>query len=60
MLIGQWSSDAFLWYIPKQVMVFSHNVLQKMLNYQNYQHVPNFNHQILENGIRQQNNPSNT
>jgi hypothetical protein len=26
MLIGRWSSDAFLWYILKQVMEFSHNV----------------------------------
>jgi hypothetical protein len=58
-LIGRWSSDTFRWYICKQVMEFSHNFLQKMLNYQNYQHVPNFNHQILENDSRQQNDPNN-
>jgi hypothetical protein len=29
MLIGRWSSDAFLRYIRKQVMEFSHNVSKK-------------------------------
>jgi hypothetical protein len=53
MLIGRWSSDAFLWYIPKQVMEFSHNVLWEILIYQNYWYIPNFNHQIPENGTRQ-------
>jgi hypothetical protein len=60
MLIGRWSSDAFLWYICKQVMEFSHNVSWKMLNYQSYWHVPNFNHQIPENDTRQPNNPNNS
>ncbi len=59
MLIGRWSSDAFLWYICKQVMEFSHNVSQKMLNYQNYWYVPNFEHQIPENNTRQRNDPNN-
>jgi hypothetical protein len=31
MLIGCWSSDAFLRYICKQVMEFSQNVAKKML-----------------------------
>jgi hypothetical protein len=55
MLIGRWSSDAFLQYICKQVMEFSNNVSRKMLNYQNCRHVPNFNHQIPENNMQQQN-----
>jgi hypothetical protein len=59
MHIGQWSSNAFLCYIRKQVMEFSHNVLRKMLSFQNYQHVPNFEHQIPENNMRQRNNPNN-
>ncbi len=59
MVISRWSSDAFLQYICKQVMKFSHNVSRKMLNYQNYQHIPNFNHQIPENNTWQQNNPNN-
>jgi hypothetical protein len=35
MLIGRWSSDAFLRYIRKQVMEFSHTVSKKMLKFQN-------------------------
>ena len=49
MLIGRWSSDAFLGYIQKQVMEFSHNVSKKMLKFQNYRHIPNFEHQIYTN-----------
>ncbi len=40
MLIGRWSSDAFLQYIRKQVMEFSQNVAKKMLTYQNFRHIP--------------------
>ncbi len=40
MLIGQWSSNAFLHYIRKQVMEFSQNVAKKMLTYQNFCHIP--------------------
>jgi hypothetical protein len=50
MLIGQWSSNAFIWYIRKQVMEFNHNVSKGMLTFQNYHHVPNFNHQVSANG----------
>jgi len=49
MLIGRWSSDAFLGYIRKQVMEFSHNVSKRMLKFQNYRHIPNFEHQIPAN-----------
>jgi hypothetical protein len=59
MLIGRWSSNAFLWYICKQVMEFSNNVLWKMLNYQNYWYILNFEHQIPENDTQQRNNPNN-
>ncbi len=59
MLIGRWSSNAFLWYICKQVMEFSHNVSQKMPNYQNNWHVANFEHQIPKNDTRQRNDPNN-
>ena len=34
MMIGRWSSDAFLRYIRKQVEQFSHNVSRKMLKFQ--------------------------
>jgi hypothetical protein len=49
MLIGRWSSNAFLWYVSKQVMEFSHNVSKRMLQFQNYCHIPNFEHQIAAN-----------
>ncbi len=59
MLIGCWSSNAFLRYIRKQVMEFSHNVSKKMLRFKNYKHVPNYNHRIAANNPRVCNNPNN-
>ncbi len=48
MLIGRWSSDAFLQYIRKQVMDFSQNVAKKMLTltYQNFCHIPDIHRRI--------------
>ena len=60
MLIGRWSSDAFLRYIQKQVMEFSHNVSKKMLKFQNYRHIPNFDHQIHTNDPQVRNDPNNS
>jgi hypothetical protein len=59
MLIGWWSSDAFLHYIHKQVMQFSHNVSKKMLHFKNYQHVPNYDHRIAANDPRVRNDSNN-
>ena len=59
MLIGQWSSDAFLGYIRKQVMEFSQNIAKKMLSYQNFCHIPNIHRQIPGDDPRQRNNPNN-
>ncbi len=59
MLVGRWLSDAFLQYIQKQVMEFSHNVSKKMLRFKNYKHVPNYNHRIMANNPRVCNNPNN-
>jgi hypothetical protein len=59
MLIGHWSSDAFLWYIRKQVMEFSHNASKKMLRFKNYKHVPNYNHRKAANNPTVCNNPNN-
>ena len=42
MLIGRWSSDAFLLYIRKQVEQFSHNVSNRMIMNQSFTHVPNY------------------
>ncbi len=59
MLIGHWLSNAFLWYIQKQVVEFSHNVSKKMLRFKNYMHVPNYDHRIVANDPRVCNNPNN-
>jgi hypothetical protein len=40
MLLGRWSSDAFLLYIRKQVTEFSNNVSRKMIKNPVYHHVP--------------------
>ena len=40
MLLGQWSSDAFLRYIRKQVEQFSADVSRKMIQRPLYHHVP--------------------
>ena len=39
MLLGQWSSDAFLCYICKQVPEFSNNVSCMMIKKKKYHHV---------------------
>lgn len=46
MMIGRWSSDAFLLYIRKQVEQFSHNVANKMLAFKTYNHIPDYNPSI--------------
>jgi hypothetical protein len=40
MLLGRWSSDAFLRYIRKQVTEFSNNVSKKMTQNSTYHHLP--------------------
>ena len=42
MMIGRWSSDAFLRYIRKQVEQFSHNVSSRMLRNENFFTTPDF------------------
>jgi hypothetical protein len=39
MLLGRWSSDAFLRYIRKQVTEFSNNVSRKMIEQPVYHHI---------------------
>jgi hypothetical protein len=43
MLIGHWSSLAFLKYIRKQVQEFSHSISSKMIEIQSFKHVNNPN-----------------
>ena len=59
MLIGRWSSDAFLCYIRKQVMEFSQNVAKKMLSCQNFRHIPDIHLRIPTNNPHIQNHPAN-
>jgi len=40
MLLGRWSSDAFLRYIRKQVTEFSNGVSRKMIQNPRFHHVP--------------------
>ncbi len=59
MLMGRWSSDAFLRYIRKQVLEFSHNVSKRMLRFRTHRHVPDFDPGTAANDPRVQNNPNN-
>ena len=40
MLIGRWSSDAFLDYIRKQVDQFTYNIAERMLKHLDFRHLP--------------------
>jgi hypothetical protein len=40
MMIGRWSSDAWLRYIRKQVDQFSHNIAKRMNKHMHYRHLP--------------------
>jgi len=42
MLMGRWSSDAFMRYIRKQVLSLSHGISAKMLTYEQFFTVPDF------------------
>ena len=60
MLIGRWSSDAFLLYIRKQVEQFSHNVSSRMIRHVNFTHIPDFQPTISRHDPRQRNHRANT
>ena len=60
MLIGRWSSDAFLRYIRKQIEQFSHNVSRRMLTFMSHQHIPDMEpRRVSHLDPRQRNNPDN-
>ena len=59
MMIGRWSSDAFLRYIRKQVEQFSHNVSNKMIKFQFHRHIPNPTPRVSHLDPRQHNHPNN-
>ena len=59
MMIGRWSSDAFLRYIRKQVEQFSHNVSSRMLRFEMHRHIPDMAPRISHLDPRQRNHPDN-
>jgi hypothetical protein len=60
MLIGRWSSDAFLRYIREQVMEFSQNAVKGMLSCQNFRHIPDAHTRVAPDDLRIRNHPKNS
>jgi hypothetical protein len=52
MLMGRWSSDAFMRYIRKQVLSLSHGIAAKMLTYEQFYTVPDFVHTAADGNMR--------
>jgi hypothetical protein len=59
MMIGRWSSDAFLRYIRKQVEQFSHNVSCRMIKFQFFTHIPDVEPRVSHLDPRQRNHTNN-
>ena len=59
MMIGRWSSDAFLRYIRKQVEQFSHNISCRMIPFQFQRHIPDLEPAVSHIDPRQRNHPDN-
>jgi hypothetical protein len=60
MMIGCWSSNAFLRYIHKQVEEFNHDVSQRMLTHMFHKHIPNYSSPTISHlNPRQRNHPYN-
>ena len=56
MLMGRWSSDAFMRYIRKQVLSLSHGIAAKMLTYEQFYTVPDFVHTAADGDTRHRSN----
>ena len=59
MIIGLWSSDAFMRYIRKQVEQFSHNVSRRMIRFQFHCHIPDLEPAVSHLDPRQRNHQDN-
>jgi hypothetical protein len=55
MLIGRWSSDAFMRYIRKQVLAASHGISKKMLTFEDFFTIPDFVHNAADGDLRTRN-----
>ena len=56
MLMGRWSSDAFMRYLRKQVISLSHGIATKMLTFEEFYTVPDFVHTSADGDPRTRNN----
>ena len=56
MLLGRWSSDAFLRYIRRQVEQFSKDVAQKMLTHRSFRTIPDVAPRLVSNEDPRQRN----
>ena len=56
MLIGRWSSDAFLRYIRRQVEQFSKDVSQKMITHRSFRTIPDIAPRVVSNEDPRQRN----
>jgi hypothetical protein len=52
MLMGQWSFDAFMRYIRKEVLSLSHGITSKMLTFEHFYTVPDFVHNSADGDMR--------
>ena len=59
MMIGRWSSEAFLKYIRKQVEQLSHNVAQRMIQNIMFRHIAEIEPRVSHLDPRQRNCPDN-
>jgi hypothetical protein len=60
MMIGCWSSDAFLGCIRKQVKEFNHDISRKMITHMFHRHIPNYTSPTVSHlNPRQRNHPNN-
>ncbi len=55
MLLGHWSSDAFMYYIRKQVLSMSHGVSSKIIQFEEFYTVPDFVHNAVDGDLRKRN-----
>jgi hypothetical protein len=56
MLMGRWSSNAFMRYLRKQVLSLSHGIATKMLTFEEFYTVPDFVHTTADGDPRSRNN----
>jgi hypothetical protein len=50
-LIGRWSSNAFMRFICKQILDMSHGISSKMITYEEFYTVPDFVHNAADGNL---------